>query len=230
MLPVTTLVGVVGIGFCPSRPSGRSSAAPAPRSSRAAGCGRQVEHVKPNGGATCAGKTLRRTGVEPQRARPRPYRGTGRSPGHRSPPPGRSGRRARSRAARSPSAREVDLGRLPCGPVGLVVPAGITSSAASRSSAPAMFSGEPAPRRSATARPRPRQLEDEVVRELVEAPQRPEVAVERLREHERVGDSVPPAMTPDEQDRALGRDVVETRGPRPGNRSSTSPAGPEASS
>ena len=47
------------------------------------------------------------------------------------------------------------------------------------------------------------------MRELVEAPLRPEVVVEVLREHERVGDQRPARVVADQQHRLVGRDLLE---------------------
>jgi hypothetical protein len=47
------------------------------------------------------------------------------------------------------------------------------------------------------------------VSELIEAPLRTEVVIERLREHERVGDQRPPGVVTDQQHRSLGGNVVQ---------------------
>jgi hypothetical protein len=47
------------------------------------------------------------------------------------------------------------------------------------------------------------------VSELIEAPLRAEVVIERLREHEGIGDQRPPGVVTDEQHRSLGGNVVQ---------------------
>ena len=72
------------------------------------------------------------------------------------------------------------LGGMPARPVGLVVAAGYTSTAAPRASARRMFSGHAGTVPYGVISPGDRHLEHEVVGELEELALGPEVVVERL--------------------------------------------------
>ena len=169
--------------------------------------------MKPNGGAIWAGRTFRRSVLSSRSALREAAAAAEEQRGLLAAD--RDDRDdAHAELAREPdealAAAEVDLGGLPARAVALVVAARVDEQRRATFERAAHVvrvggHGSVAHERAPDAG----HLEDEVVRELVEAALGPEVVVERLREDEGVGDQRPAGVVADQQHGLVGGDVLQ---------------------